>query len=315
MPRSPGPPGPPDALQLANALDLAWHGAQGARDFEREAVTRFWGLLTLPARALDPARPRALLQAATVLRNARFQGEAVREMFFADKDFTEVDALFLSVGSPLGHPAGDEAWVVEVERKQGRHQADYYVAIQRARRFAALLQARLGQRARAVVIYEDEGGRLSQPGLDGDVLLVQMGALRASTAGLRFPALEDLPGLGCDRTLVKLALLRQLVKADPQLPDGYAGPLALARELEAEGAPLRRPVDGHQDTDRLPTSVTAWRALAQEPDAGLAARVDRCLDELHAAGALAHRRPAPRLSVEGGHTVLQLLRAAREERP
>ena len=101
-----------DALALTNELDDAWHDQ--TRSFEREAVTRFWGLLTLPARALDPGRPRELLQAATVLRNARFKGEWVKGMFFANKDFTEVDAIFLQVGSSLGHPRGDDAWVVEV---------------------------------------------------------------------------------------------------------------------------------------------------------------------------------------------------------
>ena len=76
-----------DALALANELDDAWHDQ--TRSFEREAVTRFWGLLTLPARALEARRPRELLKAATVLRNARFKGDQVKGMFFANKDFTE----------------------------------------------------------------------------------------------------------------------------------------------------------------------------------------------------------------------------------
>ncbi len=81
-----------DALALANELDAAWHDQP--RLFEREAITRFWGLLTLPARVLDPLRPREMLRSTTVLRNARFKGDPVKGMFFANKDFTEVDGLF-----------------------------------------------------------------------------------------------------------------------------------------------------------------------------------------------------------------------------
>ena len=65
-----------DLLQLANTLDDAWH--KQSRSFEREAITRFWGLLTLPARALDPKLPRQLLRSASVLRNACFGGRARR---------------------------------------------------------------------------------------------------------------------------------------------------------------------------------------------------------------------------------------------
>jgi hypothetical protein len=301
----------PDALALANEMDEAWHDQP--RSFEREAITRFWGLLTLPARVLNPARPRELLRSAAVIRNARFQGESVKGMFFADKDFTEVDALLLQVGSSLGHPRGEDAWVVEVERKSANQQGDYYVAIQRARKFAELLSRQFRVRARAVVIYEDDGGKYSYPDLDGDVLLIQMGALRDRTRGLRFPSLSDLPGLACDKTLVKLALLRQLVSGDPNHPDGYAGPLALGRDVDAEGWPLHLPVAGHQNTDQLPDALPIWLAKGREDDAHLATRIDRYLNELYAKGALDHRLPAPRLSVSGGQTVLKLLRAEREE--
>jgi hypothetical protein len=98
-----------DALALANRMDDLWHDQ--TRSFEREAVALFWGLLTLTARVLDPQRPREMLLAATVLRNARFKGDAVKGMFFANKDFTEVDALFFSVGSTLGHTGCVDAMV------------------------------------------------------------------------------------------------------------------------------------------------------------------------------------------------------------
>ncbi len=301
----------PDALMLANELDEAWHDQ--SRSFEREAVARFWGLLTLPARVLDPARPRQLLQAASVLRNARFKGRRVTGMFFADKDFTEVDALFLQVGSSLGHPHGEDAWVVEVERKTANQQGDYYLAIQRARKFAELLSGQFQVRARPVVIYEDVAGKYNYQDFDGDVLLIQMSALRERTSGLRFPALSDLPGLACDKTLVKLALLRQFVAGDPNHPDWYAGPLALAREVEAAGWPLHLPVVGHQNTDWLPDSLPKWLTMEREKDEHLEVRVERYLDELFSKGVLDHRQPAPRLSHEGGQIVLQLLQAEREE--
>jgi hypothetical protein len=301
----------PDALSLANAMDEAWHDQP--RSFEREAVTRFWGLLTLPARVLNPSRPRELLRSATVLRNARFKGASVKGMFFADKDFTEVDALLLQVGSSLGHPRGQDAWVLEVERKSAHQQGDYYVAIQRARKFAEFLSRQFDVRARAVVIYEDDGGKYSYPDFDHDVLLIQMGMLRDRTRGLRFPSLSDLPGVGCDKTLVKLALLRQLVAADPNHPNWFAGPLALGRAVAADGWSLHLPVVGHQDTDHVPDTVSNWLAKERESDAHLSQRIDQYLDELHASGELEHRKPAPRLSVAGGQTVLKLLRAESEE--
>jgi len=301
----------PDALELANQLDEDWHTQP--RSFEREAVTRFWGLLTLPARVLDAVRPRKMLRAATVLRNARFKGDAVTGMFFANKDFTEVDALFLAVGSSLGHPYGDDAWVVEVERKSANQQGDYYLAIQRAREFAELLRAQFGVRARPVVIFEDDGGRLSYKDFEGEVLLISMGTLRERTAGLRFPSLIDLPGLACDKTLVKLALLRQLVAGDPNHPEWYGGPLALARSVEVDGLGLRLPVVGHQDTGRLPSNIKSWLAKERETETHLAERIERYLDELRTSGMLEHRTQAPRLTLDGGTVVLNLLRAEGKE--
>jgi hypothetical protein len=301
----------PDALALANRMDEAWHDQP--RSFEREAVTRFWGLLTLPARVLDPERPRAMLSAASVLRNARFKGDAVKGMFFANKDFTEVDALFLSVGSSLGHVHGEAAWVVEVERKSANQQGDYYLAIQRAREFAALLRAQFGVHARPVVIFEDDGGRYSYKDFDGEVLLISMGALRERTRGLRFPSLGDLPGLACDKTLVKLAILRQLVAGDPNHPEWYGGPLALVRAIEADGLNLHLPVVGHQDTGKLPNVVGSWLARDRETELHLADRIDRYLGELHASTMLERLSPAPRLSFEGGQVVLNLLRVESEE--
>lgn len=300
-----------DALKLANELDDAWHDQ--ARSFEREAVTRFWGLLTLPARVLRPQRPREMLRDATVLRNARFKGAPVREMFFADKDFTEVDALFLRVGSSLGHLRGDDAWVVEVERKSANHQGDYYVAIHRARRFAALLADRFQARPRPVVIYEDAAGKYSSRDFEDDVLLIPMSVLRERTAGLSFPALADLPGLACDKTLVKLALLRRLVGSDPHHPGWYGGPLALARSIAEQGISLQLPVAGHQDTERLPSSIPSWLNQEREADDHLASRIDRYLDELHDHGMLEQRHPSPRLSLEGGQVALRLLCAERED--
>ncbi len=296
-----------DALGLANELDEAWHDQ--ARSFEREAVTRFWGLLTLPARMLDSARPRELLRSATVLRNARFKGDSVKGMFFANKDFTEVDAVFFEVGSSLGHPRGKDAWVVEVERKSAHQQGDYYLAIQRARKFAELFSRQFTLNARPVVIYEDGGGKFSYQDFDGDVLLIPMGLLRERTRGLTFPSLSDLPGVAGDKTLVKLALLRQLVAVDPNHPGWYEGVLALARDVQSDGWPLHLPMVGHQDTGHMPKDLSRWLARERESDAHLSDRVARYLDELHEAGMLDKRQPSPRLSQAGGQVALRLLHA------
>ena len=296
-----------DLLTLANALDDAWHGQ--SRSFEREAITRFWGLLTMPARALDPNLPRKLLRRATVLRNARFEGRSVEEMFFSNKKFTEVDAIFFDVGSPLGHQSGNDAWVVEVERKQGNNQGDYYLAIQRARRFCQLLEDRFQVNARPVVVYEDDGGKLSYAKFDGDVLLLTMSELRARTRGLRFNAVGDIPGAGSDRLLVKLGLLRQLVDQDPNVPGGFGDALALARTAEVTGWPMQLPVYGHQNVERLPTSTALWFARARQPEARFVARIEKYVGELVADGLLVAPPPHARLTLEGGDAVLKTLRA------
>jgi hypothetical protein len=298
-----------DALVLANECDAAWHDQP--RSFEREALTRFWGLLTLPARVLDPHRPREMLRAATVLRNGRFKGEPVRGMFFANKDFTEIDGLFLQVGSSLGHPSGEDAWVVEVERKAAHQQGDYYVAIQRARKFADFISHHFKVRARPVVIFEDDGGKYSYQPFEGEVLLIPMGALRGRTQGLSFPSLVDLPGVASDRTLVKLALLRQLVSHDPNHPGWFGGPLALARASQLDGIPLHMPAVGHQDAGAFPGSIARWIGAEREDDTHLGERIDRYLDQLHRCGVIDRRRPAPRLSTEGGQIVLRLLQGER----
>ncbi len=299
-----------DALALANELDAAWHDQP--RAFEREAITRFWGLLTLPARVLDPMRPREMLRSATVLRNARFKGDPVKAMFFADKDFTEVDGLFLQVGSSLGHARGDDAWVVEVERKTAHEHADYYVAIQRSRRFADYLSRQFHLRARPVVIFEDDEGKLNYDEFDGEVLVVPMSALRARTQGLTFPALADLPGVASDKTLVKLALIRQLVATDPLHPGWYSDALSLTRDMDERDRTLHLPVVGHQDAGHLPGTIEKWLARERETDSHLAERADRYLDELYKFGVLDRRLPAPRLSHDGGQAVLRLLRSENE---
>lgn len=301
----------PDALTLANEMDDAWHDQP--RTFEREAVTRFWGLLSLPARVLDPIWPRELLRSATVLRNARFKGEPVKGMFFANKDFTEVDALFFQVGSSLGHPRGEDAWVVEVERKSANQQGDYYLAIQRARKFAELFTSRFHVRTRPVVIYDDDGGKYTYQAFDNDVLLIAMQVLRERTRGLSFPSLADIPGVASDKTLVKLAIMRQLVAGDPNHPDWYSGPLALARDVGANGHPLHLPAVGHQETGDLPDTLGKWLMKEKESDEHLSKRIADYLDELHSSGMLASRHPAPRLSLEGGQVVLRLNRAEGEE--
>ena len=301
-----------DILDLVNACDSEWHGQP--RSFEREAVTRFWGLLTLPARALDPVLPRKLLATATVLRNARFTGRAVQEMFFEDQHFTEVDALFFGVGSSLGHPRGLDAWIVEVERKQGHHQGDYFRAMHRARQFAALFLQRFGIQARPVVIYEDDGGKLTYKTFDGDVLLITMSTLRDRTRGLSFTSPHDIPGAACDRTLVKLALLRQLVTKDPNVPGGFGTPAALARAAHLDGWPVRLPVLGHQQVDQLPSTLAGWFEQGCEGDKHLSDRVAKYVEELVEAGLLESAFPDPRLTYDGGQAVLRALRAEDQER-
>lgn len=107
--------------------------------------------------------------------------------------------------------------------------------------------------------------------------------------------------------------MRRLVATDPNHPGWYRGPLGMARDVDQDGLALHLPVVGHQDTGQLPDSLSKWLARERETDAHLADRVDRYPDELHAVGMLDRRHPAPRLSREGGHVVLRLMRSEREE--
>lgn len=65
-----------DLLTLANHLDDTWHNQ--SRSFEREAITRFWGLLTMPARALDPELPRQATAARDGATQRALRGAAGR---------------------------------------------------------------------------------------------------------------------------------------------------------------------------------------------------------------------------------------------
>lgn len=302
-----------DALSLANEMDAAWHDQ--ARSFEREAVTRFWGLLTLPARALDPALPRAQLRAATVLRNVWLTGAPVKEMFYGPQDTTEVDALFFRVGSALGHTKGDDAWVVEVERKKANQHSDYYKSAARARKVATFVSNRFRVPVRPVLIYDDEDGKFLYPQFEDDLLSLSMSLLRARTRGLSFPALDDLPGLSCDKSLMKLALMRQLVKVNPDELGWYRGPLSLAHDAASDERGLHLPVVGYQDAGMLPHTLETWLSKGRESDDHLETRIEKYLDELFENGMLDGRKPHPRLSVKGGQVVLRLLRSERENGP
>ncbi len=164
-----------------------------------------------------------------------------------------------------------------------------------------------------MVIYEDDGGKLSYQTFDGDVLLITMTTLRERTRGLSFTSTQDIPGAASDRALVKLALLRQLAQHDPNVPGRFPTPLHLARATELDGWPLRHPAVGHQDLDQAPDTVAKWFALGREDDAHLAERVSQHLVELHTAGLLSTLTPEPRLSFTGGDAVLRLARAESAE--
>jgi hypothetical protein len=119
--------------------------------------------------------------------------------------------------------------------------------------------------------------------------------------------------VACDKTLVNLALLRQLVAGDPNRPGWYSGPLALARDVEAEGWPLHLPARGHQDTEQMPDMLPKWLARERESDLHLTDRIEGYLNELHGKGILDRLQPAPFLSHDGGQVVLRLLHAESEE--
>ena len=293
-----------DLLGLVNEVDRNWHAQP--RDFEREAITLLFLWMTLPARLMDGNRPAELANNATVLRNVRFTGASVRDIFFRNQQFTEVDAIFLGVGSPVGHLEGGESYVVEVERKIQEHDGDYYRAIQRAREISTLFMRTFDEPLRPVVVYDDRDGRLSMPSFKEDLVLIPMGRLRDLTSSFPVEHPDEIPGRASDRTLVKLDLLRLLARANPDDPRASCSSgMGIVQAARRAGLNLYLPVVGHQDLDRAPNSLRRWLDGSREDDVHLAAkRVDKYLGELEEAGAVRNAAHRPVLTSNGGNIVL-----------
>ena len=293
-----------DLLGLVNEVDRLWHGQP--RDFEREAVTRLFMWLTLPARLLDARRPAALARGSTLLRNVRFNGASVRDIFFRDQDFTEVDAIFLDVGSPVGHTGNGESYVVEVERKAQDRDGDYFRAMQRARKVSALFRRAFDVLLRPVVIYDDRDGQLGYPSFEDDLVVVPMSRLRALTEALPVSHPDEVPGRASDRTMVKLDLLCLLARANPDDPRASrVSPRGLVDAARRGGLDLHLPVMGHQNLDRAPPTLRRWFQASREDDKHLVSRrISRYLSELEEVGAVRGASSHPALTRSGGDVVL-----------
>lgn len=290
----------PDLLDLLNRLDRAWHGQP--QTYEREALTRFLQLVTLPARLVHSGHR---VRETIVLRNTRFCGRSVHEFFFEDQSFTEVDGIFARCGSALGHARGGGSYVVEVERKPGGRNADYLRAIRRARKIAALLERRFADPVWPALIYDDRGGDLSYARHEDGLITISMTHLRTVTDGLRATHPDEIPGRAGDRTQVKLDLLWQLACCNPDdpwtEPRTAAGLVNAARRADLD---LRKPVVGHQDLEQVPAAFDRWLETSREPWDKLIARVDGYLSELAGIGLI---EPAQRgfvLTSDGADVVL-----------
>ena len=293
-----------DLLDLVNEVDSQWHGQP--RDFEREAVTRLFQWLTLPARLLEPRRPAELARRATLLRNVRFNGASVRDIFFRDQDFTEVDAIFLDVGSPVGHTGDGESYVIEVERKAQDRDGDYFRAMQRARKVSALFRRAFDVLLRPVVIYDDRRGQLGYPSFEDDLVVMPMSRLRALTEALAVSHPDEVPGRASDRTMVKLDLLWLLARANPDDPRASrVSPKGLVDAARRGGVDLHLPVMGHQNLDRAASTLRHWLESSREDDKHLVSRrISRYLSELEEAGAVRGAPRHPVLTRSGGDLVL-----------
>jgi len=292
-----------DFLAFANALDAGWHAQP--RTYEREAVTRLLALLTLPARLLDADRPAALVEAATTLRNVRLSGPSARDLFFENQQYTEVDAVFFDLGSPLGHIRGKGAYVVEVERKSRAQQADYLRAMMRARKICGLLQRRFNIVVQPILVYDDHDGALSYARFEDHLVLLPMRDLRRATEGLHVDRPQEIPGRSGDKTLVKLDLLWLLARSNPDDPySGVQGPDALARAAERADIDLFLPVVGHQDLDDAPRRLDSWLAKGREDEQHLRKRLDKYLNELVESGDVRRTGRGPVLTPSGGNIVM-----------
>ncbi len=291
-------------LTLVNHLDREWHGQ--AHDYEREAITRFAALLTLPARLIAPDRPARLLREATILRNARFTGRAVTDIFFHKQNFTEVDAILFDVGSPVGHLRGGCDYVVEVERKFRDRERDYYKAMQRAREVSALFDRLFGRRLRPVVIFEDRREALSYRTHQDDVLFIPMSRLVELTETVPIIHPDEIPGRASDKTMVKLSLLWLLARRNPYDPRAAGTKVSnLIVDARRVDEPVHLPVVGHVDLDRVPRTFDRWLRECRNQSVDHAEkRLSRYFEEMEQAGLIDHASRNPTLTRAGGDVVL-----------
>lgn len=292
-----------DLLAFVNSLDRLVH--KMPRDYEREAVTRLLALMTVPARIVSPRRPAELARSGVLLRNVRFEGPEFREIFFRDQPFTEVDAIFLGLGSVLGHVAKTASYIVEVERKSIEKNRDYYRAMQRARLVASIFARHFGSPFLPVVVFDDREGRLTYKRFDGDLVIIPMSLLADQTGGIRINEPDLIAGRASDRMMVKLDLLRILAASNPD--DPRQGALTAAQVVvEARGrVPLHLPVYGHQRLGSAPRTVARWVAQNRERDDHLEGkRLPKYLNELCEIGALTRVGEGYRLTELGGDIVL-----------
>lgn len=293
-----------DLLAFVNKVDREWHDMP--RDFEREAMTRFWTLLTLPARLLRPERLLELGRQCVSSRNIRLTGDAIREIFFKDQQYTEVDGIFFHVGSVLGQLEGGASYVIEVERKLSDQHGDYYRALLRVRKVSKILQKAFGGDFYPVLIFDDQDEKLSYPTHEDETAVISMGRLRALTEGLPVLHPDEIPGRASDRVLVKLDLLWLMAQQDPESPHHVpATPKQLAILAQQRRLTLRLPVSGHQNIDGMGADLRRWLNRVEEDDTHLLEkRLPLYLGELEVAGAIQREGNGYQLSRSGSDYVL-----------
>lgn len=293
-----------DLLAFVNKVDREWHDMP--RDFEREAMTRLWTLLALPARLLRPGRLPELGRQCISARNVRLTGDAIREIFFKDQQYTEVDGIFFRVGSVLGQLEGGPSYVIEVERKLSDQHGDYYRALLRVRKVSKILQKAFGGDFYPVLIYDDQDAKLSYPTHEDETAVISMGKLRALTEGILVLHPDEIPGRASDKALVKLDLLWLMAHQDPESPHHVpATPKQLAVLAQQRRLSLRLPVSGHQTIDGMGSELQRWLNRVEEDDTHLLEkRLPLYLGELEVAGAIQREGNGYQLSRSGSDYVL-----------